>query len=105
MNTDTRKTLLNLITEYGHCLARIEGEKDMIKFIEARAVAECGVTAKVFKTVAIAHHKDKVDYMLETLTQQIDLFDEVRDMSRPVPSAEVTEMLRRPSFDVERVVA
>ena len=84
MNTDTRKTLLNLITEYGHCLTRIEGEKDMIKFIEARAVTECGVAAKAFKTVATAHHKDEVSSVLENLNQQVDLFDEIRDMSRPL---------------------
>ena len=84
MNTDTRKTLLNLITEYGNCLTRIEGEKDMIKFIEARAVTECGVAAKAFKTVATAHHKDEVSSVLENLNQQVDLFDEIRDMSRPL---------------------
>jgi hypothetical protein len=54
----------------------------MIKFIEARAVTECGVSARAFKTVANAHHKDQVSAVLDELNQQIDLFDEVRDMSR-----------------------
>jgi hypothetical protein len=82
MNTNTRKTLLNLITEYGNCLTRIDGEKDMIKFIEARAVTECGVTAKAFKTVANAHHKDQASEVLDELNRQIDLFDEVGNLSR-----------------------
>jgi hypothetical protein len=82
MNTDTRKTLINLITEYGNCLTRIEGEKDMIKFIEAKAVTECGIAAKAFKTVATAHHKDQVSTVLDELNRQVDLFDEVRDLSR-----------------------
>jgi hypothetical protein len=82
MNTDTRKTLMNLITEYGNCLTRIEGEKDMIKFIEAKAVTECGIAAKAFKIVATAHHKDQVGMVLDELNRQVDLFDEVRDLSR-----------------------
>ncbi len=86
MNTNTRKTLLNLITEYGNCLTRIDGEKDMIKFIEARAVTECGVTAKAFKTVANAHHKDQVSEVLDELNRQIDLFDEVGNLSRTIIS-------------------
>ena len=84
MNTDTRKTLLNLITEYGNCLTRIEGEKDMIKFIEARAVTECGVAARAFKTVATAHHKDQVGIVLDELNRQVDLFDEIRNSSLPL---------------------
>lgn len=80
MNTDTRKTLINLITEYGYCLMRIEGEKNMIKFIEARAVTECGINSKAFKIVATAHHKDQVSMVLDELIRQVDLFDDIRNI-------------------------
>jgi hypothetical protein len=98
MNTDTLKTLLNLITEYGNCLTRIDGEKDMIKFIEARAVTECGVSAKAFKTVANAHHKDQASTVLDELNRQVDLFDEVRDMS----SKNHVELYRYTTASTER---
>jgi hypothetical protein len=99
MNTDTRKTLLNLITEYGNCLTRIDGEKDQMKFIEARAVAECGVTAKAFKTVAVAHHKDEVGSVLENLNQQVDLFDTVRDLP------DYTAQFRHTTAEIELGIA
>jgi hypothetical protein len=80
MTPDARKILLSLISEYGNCLTRIEGEKDMIKFIEAKAVTECGITTKAFKIVATAHHKDQVSTVLDELNRQVDLLDEIRSI-------------------------
>jgi len=74
MNTDIRKTLLNLITEYGHCLTRIEAERDMMKSIEARAEHDCQIAKTPFRAVAAAHHKDEVAGKQKELHEQIDLF-------------------------------
>lgn len=78
MTPDTRKTLLDLIAEYGHSLTRIQGEKDLQKAIEARAVVECGVSLKAFKTVAAAHWADKSQSAREDLEAILDVFDAVR---------------------------
>lgn len=80
MNTDTRKKLLDLITEYGNCLTRIDGEKDLMKLIETQAVTECCVTAGAFKAVAAAHHKDQAKAVMDELNGKIDLFNEVRGL-------------------------
>jgi len=75
MTPETRKTLLNLITEYGNCLTRMDADKEWMKLIEARAVTECGITAKAFRTAATAYHKDQVDKKREELTEQMDAFE------------------------------
>ena len=78
MTPETRKTLLNLIVEYGNALERIQGEKDLLKAIEMRAVVECEVTSKAFKTLATAHWADTVTKVREDLEAQLDLLDTVR---------------------------
>ncbi len=78
MAPETRKTLLNLIVEYGNALERIQGEKDLLKAIEMRAVVECEVTSKAFKTLATAHWADTVTKVREDLEAQLDLLDTVR---------------------------
>ena len=78
MTPETRKILLNLIIEYGNSLTRIKGEKDLIRAIEARAVAECDVPLKAFKLVANAHWKDSVKATQEDLEGQLALFEMVK---------------------------
>jgi len=72
--TDTRKTLLNLISEYGDSLTRIDSERDLLKAMEDRAENECAMPAKAFRTAATAYHKDQVAKKREELTEQIDAF-------------------------------
>jgi len=52
--TEIRKTLLKLVEEYRQSLDRVQGEKELMKCIEARAVTECGIAIKPFKVVATA---------------------------------------------------
>lgn len=78
MTPETRKTLLDLISEYGNALERIQGEKDLLKAIEMRAVVECEVTSKAFKTLATAHWADTVAKVRDDLEAQLDLLDTVR---------------------------
>lgn len=78
MSPENRKTLLSLIAEYGHSLTRMQGEKDLMKVIEARAVAECDISLKAFKTVATAHWADKSQTAREDLEAILDVFDAVR---------------------------
>lgn len=78
MTPETRKTLLDLIVEYGHALERIQGEKDLLKSIEARAVVECEVSLKAFKTVAMAYWADRTGKVREDLEAILDVFDAVR---------------------------
>ena len=78
MTPETRKNLLDLISEYGNSLTRIQGEKDLLKAIEARAVGECEVTSKAFKTLATAHWADTVAKVRDDLEAQLDLLDTVR---------------------------
>lgn len=80
MTPETRKTLLDLIAEYGNSLERIQGEKDLLKAIEARAVVECGVALKPFKTVATAHWADKAATAREDLEAILDVFEVVRGL-------------------------
>lgn len=75
MTSENRKTLLNLITEYGNCLTRMDGERDLLKAIEDRAENECAMPAKAFRAVATAYHKDQVEKKREELTEQIDAFE------------------------------
>lgn len=74
-----RPLLLNLLNEYGHSLTRIDGERDQMKAIAARAVAELGLEEKDFKRVAVALHKDALTAERDAMTEQIDLFELVID--------------------------
>jgi hypothetical protein len=58
MTYDRRKTLSGLLMEYERCLTRIAGERDLLKTLESRALKECGVEPKAFRTVATALWKD-----------------------------------------------
>ncbi len=78
MTPETRKTLLGLISEYGDSLTRIQGEKDLLKAIEARAVVECSAPLKAFKTIATAHWADTTAKVRDDLEAQLDLLDTVR---------------------------
>ena len=92
MTPETRKTLLDLIAEYGNALERIQGEKDLLKAIEARAVVECDMSLKAFKTVATAYWADKTKQAREDLEAILDAFDAVRTAG--VPDARVTGEIR-----------
>jgi hypothetical protein len=74
MIPESRQTLLNLLQEYDASLTRAQGEKDLMKCIEARAVTECGVGLKAFRTVATALWRDQVRRVQEELDAQMTLF-------------------------------
>lgn len=76
-----RQLLMNLLNEYGHSLTRIDGERDQMKAIAARAVAELGLEEKDFKRVAVALHKDALAAERDTLSYQLGLFELVIDAS------------------------
>jgi hypothetical protein len=78
MTPEQRKTLLECIAEYGNSLARIEGEKDQMKAIAARAVADLGITAGHFTKLATAYHKDAVPAFAADLAGQYDLLELAR---------------------------
>ena len=78
MTPEIRKTLLGLIREYGDSLTRIQGEKDLLKAIEARAVVECAAPLKAFKAIATAHWADTTAKVRDDLEAQLDLLDTVR---------------------------
>lgn len=78
MPQDTRKNLLALLAEYHASLDRIQGEKELLKCIEARAITECGMKGKAFKVVAMAHWKDQAQQVCEDLDTQLAAFEQVR---------------------------
>jgi len=78
MTPEIRKTLLGLISEYGNSLTRIQGEKELLKMIEQRAVVECAAPLKAFKTIATAHWADTTAKVRDDLEAQLDLLDTVR---------------------------
>lgn len=78
MTPETRKTLLGLISEYGNSLTRVQGEKELQRAIEARALFECAVGQKAFKTIATAHWADTVANVRDDLEAKLDLLDMVR---------------------------
>lgn len=78
MTPETRKVLLTLLDEYDGSLTRMQGEKDLQKSIEERAIDECGLTGKAFKAVANALWRDQVNTAVETLEEQLEAFEQVR---------------------------
>jgi len=76
--TEIRKTLLKLVEEYRQSLDRVQGEKELMKCIEARAVTECGIAIKPFKVVATARWRDQAKQVCEDLDEQMAAFELVR---------------------------
>ena len=83
MITETRKTLLNLISEYGDSLNRVDAERELMKAMEERADVECHITVKAFRTAATAYYKDSVAKKREELTEQVDLFAMIQEEASP----------------------
>lgn len=77
MIPETRKLLLKLLDEYDTSLTRMQGERDLMKCIEDRAIVECGITAKAFKTVATALWRDQARRVQDDLDAQVALFEAV----------------------------
>lgn len=84
MTPETRKTLLDLITEYGNALTRIQGEKEHLRAIETRAANECVVEIKAFKAVAAAYWADKTETAREDLEAILEVFEVVSGPSERV---------------------
>lgn len=78
MTPETRKTLLGLISEYGHSLTRIQAERELMKLMEQRAVVECAAPLKAFKAIATAHWADTTAKVRDDLAAQLELLDTVR---------------------------
>lgn len=78
MTPEVHKKLLGMIDEYVNSLTRAQGEKELMKCIEARAVTECGVAAKPFKVVATAYWRDQTQQVREDLDAQLAAFELVR---------------------------
>lgn len=89
MTPETRKTLLGLISEYGHSLTRIQAERELMKLMEQRAVVECATAATAFKRYATAHWKDQVPAIQEELEGQLALFEAARGLK---PDTNVVEL-------------
>lgn len=81
MTPETRKILLGLISEYGNSLTRIQAEKELMKFMEQRAVVECATAAKAFRLYALAQWRDSVPATQEELEQQLALFETARGLN------------------------
>lgn len=73
--------LATLILEYGDSLTRMDGERELQKEIVAKAEAECHVSPAVFKTVAMAYHRDSVDKLAEFVEQQMAQIERLRGES------------------------
>lgn len=91
MTPETRKTLLGLLDEYDVSLTRIQGEKDLLKSIEERALNECGVEPKAFRAVATALWKDKTHELHVALERLIDLIEAVRGAPVTVEIRDVSD--------------
>jgi hypothetical protein len=83
MTYDRKQTLSGLLLEYQHSLDRMAGERDLLKTLEARALKECGVEPKAFRTVATALWKDQVEQTLAELTEKTDLIELLREEEQP----------------------
>ena len=83
MTYEHRKNLSGLLLEYQHSLDRMAGERDLLKRMEERALLECGVEPKAFRTVATALWKDQVDRTLAELTEKTNLIELIRDEEQP----------------------
>ena len=84
MTPAQKAQLKSLIAEYGESLARIDLEKSRMKSIAYRAEASEDNGEKLclgnhFKTLATAVYRDTVRAVRNDLSEQVDLFDEVRD--------------------------
>jgi hypothetical protein len=69
-------TLSSLITEYGHSLARMDGERDLQKEIVAKA-EQLSVTPATFRKIARAFHRDQVADLRETAQEQLALLEDL----------------------------
>lgn len=69
---------MKMIDEYVNSLTRIQGEKDLMKCIEARVMTECGIEAKPFRTVATALWKDQARKVCEELNDKMAAFELVQ---------------------------
>jgi len=67
-------TLSSLITEYGHSLTRMDGERDLQKEIVAKA-EQLAVTPATFRKIARAFHRGSVGDLRETVQEQLALLD------------------------------
>lgn len=67
-------TLPDLITEYGHSLARMDAEREHQKDITARA-EQLAVTPAAFKKAATAYYRDKVTELRESAQEQLTLLE------------------------------
>lgn len=84
MTTDTRKTLLGLITEYGNSLTRVQAERELMKLMEQRAIVECATSAKAFRLHATAAWRDQIPAIQEEIEQQLALFETARGLNANV---------------------
>lgn len=76
--TPTISPLATLILEYGDSLTRMDGERELQKEIVAKAESHCHVSSAVFKTVALAYHKDRVNELAEFVEQQMAQIEALR---------------------------
>lgn len=80
MTPETRKTLLNLISEYGNSLTRIQAEKELMKLMEQRAVVECATPAKAFRLYATTAWRDNISAVQKEIEAQLALFETARGL-------------------------
>jgi hypothetical protein len=78
MTYDRKQTLSGLLLEYQHSLDRMAGERDLLKTLEVRALKECGIEPKAFRTVATALWKDEINKTLAELMEKTDLIELIR---------------------------
>lgn len=69
-------TLSALITEYGHSLTRMDGERAVQKEIVAKA-EQLAVSPATFRKIAQAFHRDQVAELRETAQEQLALLEDL----------------------------